>query len=119
MPYSMIEPIRELLDCGMQSDQGNDNLSWTKTLSEDVKDVSIEVVPLLGQTTLTVGQLLNLKPGDVIPCDFDGHATLLAEGLPFLRGTYGASRGQQAIKVADPIARRAAARMGETVGSAL
>jgi flagellar motor switch protein FliM len=118
LPYSMIEPIRELLDSGMQSDQNNGNLSWMRTLSEDVKDVNIEVVPLLGQTTLTVGQVLNLKPGDVIPCDFDGQATLLVEGLPFLRGTYGASRGQQAIKVADQIARRGLAHVGEVAGSA-
>ena len=118
MPYSMIEPIRDLLDSGVQSDRSDGNDSWTQTLSEEIKDVSVELVPFLGQTTLTVGQLLNLKPGDVIPCDFDGHATLLAEGLPFLRGTYGASRGQQAIKVVNHLTRRATARPGEALGSA-
>jgi flagellar motor switch protein FliM len=55
---------------------------------------------------MTVGELLELKPGDVIPCDFDGNITLIAEGVPFLRGAYGLSRGQQALKVVERVAAR-------------
>ncbi len=106
MPYSMIEPIRDLLDSGIQSDRAEGNESWSQTLREDLQDVAVNLVPLLGNANLTVGQLLALKPGDVIPCDFDGSVTLLAEGVPFLRGSYGLSRGQQAIKVVDRMAGR-------------
>ena len=35
------------------------------------------------------------KPGDVLPCDFTGKATVLAEGVPLFRGAFGVSRGQQ------------------------
>jgi flagellar motor switch protein FliM len=101
MPYSMIEPIRDLLDSGIQSDRADGNESWSQTLREDVQEVAVDLVPVLGNASMTVGQLLELKPGDVIPCDFDGTVTLLAEGVPFLRGSYGLSRGQQAIKVID------------------
>jgi flagellar motor switch protein FliM len=101
MPYSMIEPIRDLLDSGIQSDRAEGNESWSQTLREEIQDVPIDLVPLLGNANMTVGQLLELKPGDVIPCDFDGTITLLAEGVPFLRGSYGLSRGQQAIKVVE------------------
>ena len=48
---------------------------------------------------LTLAGLLNLNPGDVIPCDFTGRATVCAEDIPILRGTFGISRGQQAVKV--------------------
>jgi flagellar motor switch protein FliM len=99
LPYSMIEPIRELLDSGIQSDRTDGQENWSQTLREEIEDVSVDVVPLLGNASMTVGQLLELKPGDVIPCDFDGNITLLAEGVPFLRGSYGLSRGQQALKV--------------------
>lgn len=118
MPYSMLEPIRELLDSGLQSDRTDGNENWSQTLREELEDVNVELVPFLGHATLTVGELLNLKPGDVIPCDFDGHATLLAEGVPFLRGTYGASRGQQAIKVVNRVTRRPSVRGTETTASA-
>jgi flagellar motor switch protein FliM len=118
MPNAMVEPIRELLDTGMRGERSNGDARWTQALREELKEVSVEVVPFLGQTVLTVGQLLNLKPGDVIPCDFDGHATLLADGLPLLRGTYGASRGQQAIKVVGQVMRRSPLRAGESADSA-
>ena len=108
MPYSMLEPIRELLGAGAQGESAGGNETWAQALRQEVEAVDVELVPVLGHSTLTVGQLLNLKPGDIIPCDFDGHATLLAEGVPFLRGTYGASRGQQAVKVASRLARRVA-----------
>ncbi len=50
-------------------------------------------------------QLLNMKPGDVLPCDFTGRATVLAEDVPVFRGTFGVSHGQQAVKVEERVAR--------------
>jgi flagellar motor switch protein FliM len=118
MPYTMIEPIRELLDSGVGGEAADGGDNWTQALREELEDVDIEVVSLLGHSTVTVGQLLNLKPGDVIPCDFDGQATLLAEGVPFLRGTYGASRGQQAVKIVGRLARRSQFRGADAPVSA-
>ncbi len=106
MPYAMIEPIRDLLDSGVQSDRMERDESWNRTLRTEIEDAEIELVPVLGHATLTLGRLVDLKPGDVIPCDFDGEVTLLAEGVPVLRGGFGVSRGQQAIKVSQRIARR-------------
>jgi flagellar motor switch protein FliM len=105
MPYAMIEPIRDQLDSGVQSDRMERNDSWTQALREEIEEAEVDVVPVLGRTSLTVGRLVDLKPGDVIPCDFDGHVTLFAEGVPVLRGSYGASRGQQAVKVTHRISR--------------
>jgi flagellar motor switch protein FliM len=51
-------------------------------------------------------ELLDLKPGDIQPCDFGGKATLLASGVPLFRGTFGHSRGQQALKIEERISRR-------------
>jgi flagellar motor switch protein FliM len=105
MPYSMLEPIRDVLDSGMQSDRMERDDSWTQTLREEIEEAEIEIVPVLGRASLTVGGLVDLKPGDVIPCDFDGNITLIAEGVPVARGSDGASRGQQAIKVTQRVSR--------------
>jgi flagellar motor switch protein FliM len=105
MPYSMLEPIRDVLDSGMQSDRVERDDSWTQTLREEIEEAEIELIPVLGRASLTVGGLVDLKPGDVIPCDFDGNITLIAEGVPVARGSYGASRGQQAIKVTQRVSR--------------
>jgi flagellar motor switch protein FliM len=105
MPYSMLEPIRDVLDSGMQSDRMDRDERFTQTLREEIEEAEVEIVPVLGRALLTVGRLVDLKPGDVIPCDFDGHVTLIAEGVPVVRGNYGASRGQQAIKVTQRVTR--------------
>jgi flagellar motor switch protein FliM len=105
MPYSMIEPIRDQLDSGMQSDRMERNDSWTQALREEIEEAEVDIVPVLGRSSLSVGRLVDLKPGDVIPCDFDGNVTLYAEGVPVLRGSYGSSRGQQAVKVTQRILR--------------
>jgi flagellar motor switch protein FliM len=105
MPYSMIEPIRDQLDSGMQSDRMERDDSWTRALREEIEEAEIDIVPVLGRSSLSLGRLVDLKPGDVIPCDFDGNVTLYAEGVPVLRGSYGSSRGQQAVKVTQRILR--------------
>jgi flagellar motor switch protein FliM len=105
MPYAMIEPIRDQLDSGVQSDRMDRNDSWTQSLREEIEEAEVDVVPVLGKSSLSLGRLVDLKPGDIIPCDFDGNVTLYAEGVPVLRGSYGASRGQQAVKVTHRISR--------------
>ena len=106
MPYAMLEPIRDLLDSGMQSDRMEHDENWNRTLREEIEEAEVELVPVLGHSTLSLGRLVDLKPGDVIPCDFDGEVTLFAEGVPVLRGGYGLSRGQQAVKVSQRVMRR-------------
>jgi flagellar motor switch protein FliM len=106
MPYAMIEPIRDQLDSGMQSDRMEHDENWNRTLREEIEEAEVDLVPVLGHTTLTIGRLVDLKPGDVISCDFDGEVTLFAEGVAVLRGGYGLSRGQQAVKVTQRITRR-------------
>ena len=105
MPYSMVEPIRDLLDSGMQSDRMERDDGWTRALREEIEEAEVDIVPVLGRSSLSLGRLVDLKPGDVIPCDFDGNVTLYAEGVPVLRGSYGSSRGQQAVKVTQRILR--------------
>ena len=99
MPYSMLEPLRELLDAGGAADATERDGRWTSALRDEVDDAEIDVNAVLGEATVSLAGLLNLKAGDVIPCDFNGSTTLNAEGVPLFRGTFGVSRGQQAVKI--------------------
>jgi flagellar motor switch protein FliM len=99
MPYSMLEPLRELLDSGGTGDATERDGRWTSALRDEVDDAEIELNAVLGEATVTLAELLNLKTGDVIPCDFNGSITLNAESVPLFRGSFGVSRGQQALKI--------------------
>ncbi len=105
MPYAMIEPLREVLDAGVASDRMEKDERWMQSLREEMEDAELEISTLLGRTSLSLAELVNLKAGDVVPCDFTGKVTLLAEDLPVFRGTFGASRGHQAVKIEERIQR--------------
>jgi flagellar motor switch protein FliM len=105
MPYAMIEPLREILDSGMASDRVEKDDRWNVCLREEIEDADVELSTHLGETSITIGQLLNLKPGDILNCDFAGKVLVRVEDVPMFRGTFGVSRGQQAIKLEEKIRR--------------
>ncbi|HEU4623173.1 MAG TPA: flagellar motor switch protein FliM [Steroidobacteraceae bacterium] len=105
MPYSMIEPLREQLDSGMTSDRIEHDERWAHSMKEEIDDAEVELTTVLGRTQLSLAALLNLKAGDVIPCDFNGKVTVLAESVPVFRGSFGVSRGQQAVKLEERVRR--------------
>jgi flagellar motor switch protein FliM len=105
MPYAMIEPLRETLNSGMQSDRADHDDRWARTLQEEVGDAVVEIRALLGRSTISISDLLNLRAGDVLSTDFTGQLTVFAEDVPMFRGTFGLSQGQQAIKIDNVIQR--------------
>ena len=42
MPYSMIEPLRELLDAGVASDRVEHDERWAQALKEEIEDVAVQ-----------------------------------------------------------------------------
>ena len=74
----------------------------------EIEDADVQLKTLLGRAHLTLADLLNLKPGDILPCDFAGKVTLLAEDVPLFRGRFGLSRGQQAVKIETRVRRTGA-----------
>ncbi len=105
IPYSMIEPLREILDAGLQSDRVDSDERWSISLREEIEDAEVELNTILGRSTLSLAELINLKPGDVIPCDFSGKVTVMVEDVPLFRGGFGTSRGQQAVRVDERLGR--------------
>jgi len=116
MPYSMIEPLREILDAGVASDRVEKDERWMHTMREEIEDAEVELSTRLGFTSITLATLLNLKPGDIVPCDFAGKVTLLAEEVPIYRGAFGVAHGSQAVKIEERIRRNPQASV-ESLGS--
>ena len=105
MPYAMVEPLRELLDAGVASDRVEHDERWVSALKEEIEDADVELTTLLGRAKLTMRQLMDMKAGDILPCDFNGRATIMAEDVPIFRGKFGVSNGQQAVQIEDRISR--------------
>ncbi len=103
MPYSMIEPIREKLQAGLQSDTVEYDERWQKVLFEGIKQACLTIKCPLAQIELSIRDLRSIKPGDVIPIDLPETVAGIIEGIPVFRGKYGVSRGSHAIKVTEII----------------
>ncbi len=101
MPYSMLEPIRELLDAGVQSDRGERDDRWAIALKEQFLESEVELVSLLGQTDISIQELAALKVGDVIPVDIPDALDVCAAGMPIFKGQLGISEGCYAIKLTE------------------
>ena len=99
MPYSMVEPIRDLLDAGLQSDRDLVDERWATSLREEIKQATVNLSGTLLETELSLRELVALKAGDIIPVDVVKTALLMAEDVPVFRGKFGVSRGSNAVKV--------------------
>jgi flagellar motor switch protein FliM len=98
-PYSMIEPIRTLLDTGVQSDHGDIDERWAILLKEELMHARINMQALFVEKQLPVSDLINFKAGDIIPFDLPEQVMILAEDMPIIRGQYGEHQGNAAVKV--------------------
>lgn len=98
LPYAMVEPIRTLLDAGVQSDRAERDDRWAEYLQEEVLDAEVELSSLLLETRLSIGDFLRLRPGDVIPVQLPELTTVFAEDVPVFRGRYGQANGRNAIR---------------------
>jgi flagellar motor switch protein FliM len=103
MPYSMVEPIREILDAGVQSDRSDTDERWVHALREDMKEAEVELATTLLQVTLSLEDVLNMKPGDIISVDLPEKTVLKVEDIPIFRGKYGIHEGMNAVKITEAI----------------
>lgn len=105
LPYSMLEPIRELLDAGVQSDKEDTDLRWSKALRDEMMDVKVEISATLLDVELPLQQVMELEAGDIIPIEMPEHVVMFVEDLPTFRTKMGRSRESVALQVTERIKR--------------
>ncbi|USD65981.1 flagellar motor switch protein FliM [Vibrio sp. SCSIO 43136] len=105
MPYSMVEPIRELLDAGVQSDKMETDVRWSTALREEIMDVPVNFRVNLLEKDISLRDLMELRPGDIIPIEMPENATMFVEELPTYRVKMGRSADKLAVQVSEKIKR--------------
>ncbi|MGF1911089.1 flagellar motor switch protein FliM [Vibrio kasasachensis] len=105
MPYSMVEPIRELLDAGVQSDKMETDVRWSSALREEIMDVPVNFRVDLLEKDISLRDLMELQPGDIIPIEMPKHAVMFVEELPTYRVKMGRSGEKLAVQVSEKIRR--------------
>ena len=98
-PYSMVEPIRDLLYSSMQSDQLSTDQRWIVMLRKQLKDAEVEISARLANTTLTLDEILKMKVGDIIPISIPETIIAHVDNIPLMECRYGQQGGQYALKI--------------------
>ena len=105
MPYSMLEPIRELLDAGVQSDKEDTDQRWSQALEDEIMDVPVDFTAKLLEKELSLRDMIDLKAGDIIPVEMPSSMLVSVEGLPTFRASLGQSNNNLALKITERISR--------------
>jgi flagellar motor switch protein FliM len=108
VPYSTIEPIKQKLSSSFQTDNEMADSIWTQAMNEHIRNTKANIIVKLGEAEMTLGDLLTLEPGDVIPLNQDasGEVSVTVEGvekMKCLMGIYKGNRAVQITQVFEPI----------------
>jgi len=106
LPYSMVEPIRDLLDGGMHGDRLEIDERWTNALKRELGLAELELSAHLGDIRMSLADLSELEVGQIIPFDMPEEVTLTAQGLPLYKGKLGSYKGNKAVRITEPVPER-------------
>lgn len=103
IPYSMIEPVREELDSGVQSDVDDVDERWVRALRQDVMEANIPLNVKVVERQINLGEIMGLEAGDIIPVEMPEHVTLLANNVPTFKCKLGRSGENLALKIVEQV----------------
>ncbi len=101
VPYSTIEPIKQKLSSSFQTDNEMADSIWTQAMNEHIKNAMSTLVVKLGEAEMTVGDILTLEPGDIIPLNQDasGEVSIAVEGVEKMKCLIGTYKGNRAVQI--------------------
>jgi flagellar motor switch protein FliM len=99
IPYSTLEPIREMLHSSVRADQQQADRRWVSLLTQQLKSADVDMVAEFATASATLRQLIALKRGDFIALDMPETVTAMVDRVPIFACNFGVSNGRYAVKV--------------------
>ena len=97
-PLQTLKPIASQLRSRMQSDTGDD-VSWRERMEHAILSIPLNVTAFLGEPVMSMGQLIRLQSGDVVPIQVNEGIELRVENNPIFLADIGEVSGQAAISL--------------------
>lgn len=98
-PYSMLEPIKDILTSSLQGEVLGVDKRWVRLMTQQIQAAEVELVADLAKATMKLGDILNMKAGDVIPLVISEEVEGKVDGIPVMQCKYGTFNGQYALRV--------------------
>lgn len=103
IPYSVLEPVREKLQAGFQSDTLEADPVWAGRFKENLMASYVDILVELGRAEISAKDVVELQKGDVVLLDQFAvdPLNIYVEGMLKFGGFPGVYKGNQAVKVVD------------------
>ncbi|MCP4750443.1 MAG: flagellar motor switch protein FliM [Proteobacteria bacterium] len=102
IPYSMVEPIRRILDSGFQSDQGEKG-TWAERFARSLGQAKVPLVAKTECRPISIRDFVNLKEGDFLLSDKkpDQPLDVYIHGVRKMTGMMREDKGRQTVEIED------------------
>ena len=97
-PLQTLKPIASQLRSRMQSDT-SDDVSWRERMEHAILNIPLNVTAFLGEPVMSMGQLIRLQSGDVVPIQVNEGIELRVENNPIFLADIGEVSGQAAVSL--------------------
>ena len=103
LPLSSFDPVRDKLAEGLKTVSPETRQRWREGLRARLEHTELTLTSVFLDTEVTVRELLQMKPGDILPIEMPKTAVLRSGSRPLLRGKFGLSRGYNAVSVLEAV----------------
>ena len=97
-PLQTLKPIASQLRSRVQSDSGDD-VTWREKMERAILNIPLNITALLGEPVMSMGQLIRLKTGDVVPIQINECIEVRVEDNPIFFAEIGEVSGQVAVSI--------------------
>ncbi|GHE21068.1 flagellar motor switch protein FliM [Halomonas urumqiensis] len=99
MPFSMIEPLRDLLSNPLNDGHQNQDGSWSRRMAGEIRRSEVELVADFASISSRIAHVMALKVGDILPLELPESVTAKVDGVPVMECEYGSQHQQRALRV--------------------
>ena len=98
-PLQTLKPIASQLRSRIQSESGDSDVSWREKMERAILNVPLNITALLGEPVMSMGQLIRLKAGDIVPVQINDGIEVRVEDNAIFIAEIGEVSGQVAINL--------------------
>lgn len=99
IPFSTIEPLREVLSNPPMENSGHEDTQWRGLLVSQMRETELELVAQFADVDTRLSNVMNLKIDDVIPLDKQELIAARVGGVPVFTAKYGSVNNQYALRI--------------------
>jgi flagellar motor switch protein FliM len=103
VPYAMLEPLHDRLVGEVDEHTADPDPHWQETLRAGLGQAALQLRVELSTLHITLGNLLDLRPGAIFEIDRPETVAVEADGVPLFRGRWGRHGRKLGVMIDEPL----------------